>query len=98
MKLLGLFHPSPVFVCGQLFMALSRVGNPNTITIVMKSTTNMLANSTRNTVFKEVLIGCIAGAQQNTTHILQEPLTVHAPQIEDKDEAWPSCLKEIMFT
>ena len=81
MKHIGVWLPQPVFGHGQLYVAVSRVGNPDNCTIAMKPEKDQAANSTKNVVFKEVLLGCVAAAQlpswaQPTLTEPQPPLLV----------------------
>ncbi len=56
----GLYMPRAVFAHGQLYVALSRVGDPNMIKVMVRDTKNQATledgeTYTRNVVYKEVL-------------------------------------------
>ena len=88
MKRICLWLPSPVFGHGQLYEAVSRVGDPANLTIAMKPTTDLPINSTRNDVSKEVLMGCVAGAQ-TATHVSKDSPIVSVSDFEEDDGDWP---------
>ena len=73
----------------QLYVPMSRVCDPDNITITMKLTINLPANSTRNVVFKDVLMAYDSGAQQDVTSLLQNTPTASALQFDDLDKDWP---------
>jgi hypothetical protein len=85
MKRIGVWLPQPVFGHGQLFVAVSRVGDPNHCTLAIKPGKDQAANSTRNVVFKEVLVGCVAAAE------LAQPPPIATQSLlimEDIDQEW----------
>ena len=88
MKRIGLWLPSPVFGHGQLYVAVSRVGDPANLTIAMKPTTDLPVNFTRNVVYKEVQMGCVAGAP-TATHVSEDSPIVSVPEFEEDDGDWP---------
>ena len=88
MKRIGFWLPSPVFGHGQLYVAVSRVGDPANLTIAMKPTTDLPVNSTRNVVYKEVLMGCVAGAQI-AAHVSKDSPIVSVPDFKEDDGVWP---------
>ena len=67
---------------------MSRVGDPANLTIAMKPTTDLPVNSTRNVVYKEVLMGCVAGAQI-AAHVSEDSPIVSVPDFEEDDGVWP---------
>ena len=80
--------PQPVFGHGQLYVAVSRVGDPNKCTIAIKPGKDNQINCTRNVVFKEVLLGCVAAAQLPHVHTTS---TIGALPLvwENLDAEWP---------
>ena len=52
-------------------------------------TTDLPVNSTRNVVFKEVLMGCVAGAQIPADVSEDSPI-VSVPDFEEDDGVWPN--------
>ena len=68
-------------------MAVSRVGDPNHCTIAMKPGKELPENSTRNVVFKEVLVGCVDVVDPSDP----APAAVQSPPVVvgDLDDDWP---------
>ena len=88
MKSIGVWLPQPVFGHGQLYVAVSRVGDPNNCKLSIKPQKDQPDHSTRNIVFKEVLLGCVAGAQENVQHH-QLPTPPQATRVvEDLGPLW----------
>ena len=89
MKSIGVWLPQPVFGHGQLYVAVSRVGNPNNCKLSIKPQKDQPDNSTRNVVFKEVLLGCVAGAYLPEQSHQQPPTPPQAPiVVEDLGPEW----------
>ncbi len=91
MKRVGVWLPAAVFGHGQLYVAVSRVGDPNNCTIAIKPVSREAANSTRNVVFKEVLLGCVSGAQQQQPQP-PPPAPVQPPVVVVEEEIDPEWL------
>ena len=88
MKRIGVWLPQAVFGHGQLYVAVSRVGDPNNCTIAIKPASDGVVNCTRNVVFKEVLLGCVAGVQM--PEVQTPPTTGELPLVwEDLEADWP---------
>ena len=62
LKRIGIWLPEPVFGHGQLYVALSRVGAPEWVTIAIRPREGEPANQTRNVVFQEVLAAVTTAA------------------------------------
>ena len=86
MKSIGVWLPQPVFGHGQLYVAISRVGDPKNCKLSIKPGKDEAHTSTRNVVFKEVLLGCVAGAQLSQQ--AQQPPTAAPVVVDDIDPEW----------
>ena len=64
---MGLYLPTPVFAHGQLYVALSRVGSKDRVTVFLRDKDGFKTDKTKNIVFTEAL--------QN----IQEPRTLLLP-------------------
>jgi hypothetical protein len=73
LKRVGVWLPQPVFTHGQLYVAASRVGDPEKITFAILPEDKMRPNYTRNVVFKEVLLGNSSGTSSGPQDVTAPP-------------------------